>query len=101
MARLIFLKEFRPSTDCKRIKCVTFDNSQYNDGGYHFFHQNDAGSFVRSTKAWFSNVGKIPDDRGFHFLPTIPDFAHISDNGHKSVPEMPCLCVIGDWGPKT
>ena len=24
-------------------------------------------------KAWFSHVGKIPDDRGFYFLPTVPD----------------------------
>ena len=34
--------------------------------------------------------GKIPDDRGFYFLPTVPDFADISDNRHKSVPETPC-----------
>ena len=34
--------------------------------------------------------GKIPDDRGFYFLPTVPDFADISDNCHKSVPETPC-----------
>ena len=24
-------------------------------------------------KAWFSHVGKIPDDRGFYLLPTVPD----------------------------
>ena len=24
-------------------------------------------------KAWFSHVGKIPGDRGFYFLPTVPD----------------------------
>ena len=34
--------------------------------------------------------GKIPDDRGFYFLPTVPDFADISDNRHKSVSETPC-----------
>ena len=34
--------------------------------------------------------GKIPDDRGFYFLPTVPDFADMSDNRHKSVPETPC-----------
>ena len=33
---------------------------------------------------------KIPDDRGFYFLPTVPEFADISDNRHKSVPETPC-----------
>ena len=27
------------------------------------------------TKAWFSYVGKIPDDRGFYCFPTVPDFA--------------------------
>ena len=32
-----------------------------------------------TDKAWFSYVGKIPDDRGFYLLPTIPDFADISD----------------------
>ena len=26
-------------------------------------------------KAWFSYVGKIPDDRGFYCFPTVPDFA--------------------------
>ena len=25
--------------------------------------------------AWFSYVGKIPDDRGFYYFPTLPDFA--------------------------
>ena len=34
---------------------------------------------LRVSLAWFSHVGKIPDDRGFYFLPTIPDFADISD----------------------
>ena len=41
------------------------------------------------SKAWFSYVGKIPDDRGFSFLPTIPDFADISDIRQKSVPDFP------------
>ena len=27
------------------------------------------------SKAWFSYVGKIPDDRGFYCFPTVPDFA--------------------------
>ena len=51
--------------------------------------------------AWFSYVGKIPDDRGFYFLPTIPDFAHISDNRQKSVPdyrETPCSFAIRGTG---
>ena len=54
------------------------------------------------NKAWFSYVGKIPDDRVFYFLPTIPDFADISDNHQKSVPdsrETPCLFVIGGLEP--
>ena len=53
-------------------------------------------------KAWFSYVGKIPDDRGFCFLPTIPDFADISDSRQKSVPdsrETPCFFVIGGLEP--
>ena len=27
------------------------------------------------AKAWFSYVGKIPDDRKFYCSPTVPDFA--------------------------
>ena len=27
------------------------------------------------TKAWFSYVGKIPDDLKFYCFPTVPDFA--------------------------
>ena len=27
------------------------------------------------AKAWFSYVGKIPDDRGVYCFPTVPDFA--------------------------
>ena len=50
-------------------------------------------------KAWFSYVGKIPDDRGFHFLPTVPEFADISDNRWKSVLEAPYLCVTGELEP--
>ena len=46
-----------------------------------------------------SYVGKISDDRGFYFLPTVQDFADKSDNRNKSVPDTPCLCVIGDWSP--
>ena len=30
---------------------------------------------VQQFKAWFSYVSNIPDDRGFYFLPTIPDNA--------------------------
>ena len=50
-----------------------------------------------SAKAWFSYVGKIPDDRGFYFLPTIPDFADLSDIRQRLVPdfrETPCLFVM-------
>ena len=54
------------------------------------------------SKAWFSYVGKILDDRKFYFLATIPDFADKSDNHQKSVPdsrETPCLFVIGGLEP--
>ena len=50
-------------------------------------------------KAWFSYVEKIPGDRGFNFLPTVPDFAHVSDNRQKSVPEKRYLCVIEGLEP--
>ena len=35
----------------------------------------------RFRKAWFSYVGKIPDDQVFYFLPTIPDFSPSVLNG--------------------
>ena len=38
--------------------------------------------------AWFSYVGKIPDDRGFYLLPTIPDIADVSDIRKWSVPDF-------------
>ena len=44
------------------------------------------------TSAWearFSYVGKILDNWGFYFLPTIPDFADISDIHHRSVGDFP------------
>ena len=46
--------------------------------------------FIHSgeTKAWFSYVGKIPDDRGFYFVPTFPDFADISDIRQRSFPDF-------------
>ena len=37
------------------------------------------------AQAWFSYVLKIPDDQGFYFLPTVSDFADVSDNCQKSV----------------
>ena len=36
--------------------------------------------FCLGHKAWFSYVGKVPEDRGFFFLPTVSEFADISDN---------------------
>ena len=46
--------------------------------------------FIHSgeTKAWFSYVGKISDDRGFYFVPTFPDFADISDIRQRSFPDF-------------
>ena len=37
----------------------------------------ELGDTYPRPKAWFSYVGKIPDDWGFYFSPTIPDFADI------------------------
>ena len=39
-------------------------------------------------KTWFSYAGKIPDDRGFYFLPTIQDFADISDIRQRPAPDF-------------
>ena len=44
--------------------------------------------FPVQPKAWFSYVGKIPDDRRFYCFPTIPDFADISDIRQRSVPDF-------------
>ena len=38
-------------------------------------------------KFFFEYVGKILDDRGFIFLPTIPDSGYISVNRWKPVPD--------------
>ena len=53
-------------------------------------------------KAWFLYVGKIPDDRGFYFFPTIPDVAiyRICARGLSQIfPLMNNIFVIGDWSP--
>ena len=59
-------------------------------------------NMLSQTKAWFSYVGEIADDRGFYFLPTIPDFADISDIRRRSVPDLRetiCLFAIGGLAP--
>ena len=49
----------------------------------HFLHKtcNEDVSGIsrcsRATKAWFSYVGKIPDDRGFYCFLTVPEFADL------------------------
>jgi len=48
------------------------------------------------------SVKKISDDGGFYFLPTIPDFADISDIRQSSVPDFQetlLLFVIGGLEP--
>ena len=47
---------------------------------------NENGFKTNRSKAWFSYVGKIPDDGGFHFFPTVPD---ISDNCNNSLSDSP------------
>ena len=44
-------------------------------------------------KAWFSYVGKIPDDREFYFLPTDQDK---SDNRHNSVSDSLPMNLAGN-----
>ena len=50
----------------------------------------NAGEWWKTTigliKAWFSYVGRISDNRGFYFLPTVQD---ISDKRHNSVSDSP------------
>ena len=37
------------------------------------------------------------DDRGFYFFATIPDFAYVSDNRQKTVPDSPYYELGGKW----
>ena len=53
--------------------------------------------YINDCIAWFSYVRNIPDDRGFDFLPTIPDFANISDIRQRSVGDFPDYLRNGDW----
>ena len=69
-----------------RPHAITYTNSQASD-------------IVISDKAWFSYVGKIPNERGFYFLPTIPDIADISDIRQRSIPDFPDHEFDGDWSP--
>ena len=62
-----------------------------------FFLPTIPDSAYMSDKACFSYVGKIPDDRGFYFFSTIPDFAYIPDNRQKSVPDSPYYELGGKW----
>ena len=48
-------------------------------------------------KASFSYVGKILHDRGFYFLPTVPDFTYILDTRHKTVSDSPDIEFGGKW----
>ena len=46
------------------------------------------------------NVGKIPDDRGFHCFPTVPDFAKMSGNlRYSSATNTILICrgEVGNW----
>ena len=52
---------------------------------------------ISNGKAWFSDVGKIPDGLGFHCFPTVPDFADISDIRRRSVPDFPDYEFGGTW----
>ena len=49
---------------------------------------------ISLPKGWFSYVGKISDGWGFYFLPTVPDFADISDIRRKSVPDSPDIAMF-------
>ena len=49
------------------------------------------------AQAWFSYVLKIPDDQGFYFLPTVSEFADVSDNCQKSVLDSFDVEFGGKW----
>ena len=53
-------------------------------------------TILKTPKSLF-NVGKIPDDRGLYALPTIPDFADISDICQRSVSDFPNYEFSGKW----
>ena len=75
------------------------DISQKNRKSDRDFPSELNHSIYEFTKAWFSYVGKIPDNRGFYFFLTIPDFADISDIRQRSVPDFPdCELFICDRG---
>ena len=46
---------------------------------------------------WFSSVGKIPDDRGFHCFQTIPDFADIPESSCLTMTYAILIGEAGDW----
>ena len=50
---------------------------------------------LKTPKSLF-NVGKIPDDRGLYALPTIPDFADISDIGQSLSQIFPIISLM-EW----
>ena len=49
------------------------------------------------AQAWFSYVRKIPDDQGFYFLLTVPEFTNVSDDHQKSVLDSPDIKFGGRW----
>ena len=59
-------------------------------GSLFYGHQS-----LYKLKPGFHMLGKIPDNRGFYFLPTIPDFADISDIREEVWQRFSRLFVIG------
>ena len=63
--------------------------------------EHNFAAMYDTLKAWFLYVGKIPDGRGFYLLPTIPDFANISDIRKKLSQIFPIGGLepsnLGDW----
>ena len=49
------------------------------------------------AQAWFSYVLQFPDDQGFYFLPTVSEFADVSDNCQKSVLDSFDVEFGGKW----
>jgi len=56
--------------------------------GFMHWHRWTVCIHIYAFKPGFHMLRKIANDRGFYFLPTIPDFADLSDIRQRSVPDF-------------
>ena len=84
-------------SELTEVKTAFWVSEKIPDNRGFFFLPTIPDSAYISDKACFSYVGKILDDRGFYFFSTIPDLAYIPDNRKKSVPDSPYYELGGKW----